>query len=62
MDNFPAIYIPRYNYEAIISAVISIFENPNIRNELSKKTFEYAKCLSADVYEKNLINIIDNVQ
>lgn len=61
INKFPAIYIPRYNYEAIVSSVISIFENSNIRNELSKKTFEYAKNLSANVYERKLINIIDNI-
>lgn len=62
MNKFPAIYIPRYNYDAIVTSVISIFENPSIRNDLSKKTFEYAKCLSATEYEKKLIEIINNIK
>lgn len=61
MDKFPAIYIPRYDSNAIVSSVISIFENPNMRNDLSYRTFKYAQCLSADVYEKKLIDIMKKI-
>ena len=61
MDKFPAIYIPRYDSNAIVSSVISIFENQKMRNDLSYRTFEYAQCLSADVYEKKLIDIMKKI-
>ena len=58
---FPAIYIPRYDNDAIVSAVISIFENTNMRNELSLRTFKYAQCLSDVVFEKMLIDIMKKI-
>lgn len=61
MDKFPAIYIPRYDSDAIVSSVISIFENADMKNDLSRRTFEYAQCLSADVYEKMLIDIMTKI-
>ena len=61
MTEFPAIYIPRYDYKAIVEAVTKIFENQNFRDDLSKKTYEYSKQLSPDVYENNLIKIINKI-
>lgn len=61
MNKFPAIYIDRYNYEQIVSTVITLFENPQIRDDLSMKVYEYAKYLSPEVYENELIKIISAI-
>jgi len=52
---FPAIYIPIRDVDAIVDAVTKIFEDSNFRDDLSRKTFEYAKSLAPESYSKSLI-------
>lgn len=61
MEEFPAIYIPRYDYKSIVTSVIKLFEDPSFRDKLSYDTFEYSAKLSPEEYENNLINIISKI-
>lgn len=61
MKEFPAIYIPRYDYSSIVSSVIKIFENSDFRDKLSIDTFNYSKKLSPDMYKSRLIEIMEQI-
>ena len=61
-DQFPAIYIPTRNVEAIVEAVETIFMDSNLRNQLSKKVFEYASNLTPESYEKELVNFFRSLE
>lgn len=59
---FPGVFIPERNVNAIVESVISIFENSNYRNELSKKAFTYSSSLSPEIYEQKLINFFKDIE
>lgn len=54
-EEFPAIYIPMRDVNSIVEAVIRIFEDSEFRDDLSRKTYEYAKNLSPNSYSEALI-------
>lgn len=60
-DTFPAIYIPTKDVNAIVESVTEIFENPEKRDTLSQKVFDYAKNLAPETYEKNLVAALKSV-
>lgn len=60
-DVFPAIYIPTHDVNSIIDAVTNIFENSNMRNELSQKVYGYSSNLSPETYKENLIGYLKKV-
>ena len=60
-DVFPAIYIPTHDVNSIIDAVTNIFENSNMRNELSQKVYGYSSNLSPETYKENLIGYLKKI-
>ncbi len=61
VDEFPAIYIPPKNYDCIVQNVIYLFENPQKRDILSKKVYEYSQVLTPEFYEKKLVEYLKRV-
>jgi len=61
VEEFPAIYIPSRDVEAIINAVERIFENSDLRDDLSRRVFDYAKQLSPSAYEKRMYNCFKSI-
>lgn len=61
VEEFPAIYIPTKDVEAIVEAVIRIFENRELRNDLSKRVYEYSANLSPDTYKTKLIEYLKKI-
>ncbi|WP_281298246.1 glycosyltransferase family 4 protein [Flavobacterium limnophilum] len=61
LNEFPAIYIPTRNVNAIVDAVISIFEDSKFRNKLSEDIYNYSDNLAIKVYEKKLISFFDTI-
>lgn len=60
-DEFPAIYIPMRDVDAIVGAVSKIFDNSQYRDDLSLKTYEYAKKLSPESYSNSLIQYFKKI-
>lgn len=60
-DEFPAIYIPTHDVNSIVDAVTNIFEHSDVRDELSKKVYDYSSNLSPDTYKKNLIGYLKDI-
>jgi glycosyltransferase involved in cell wall biosynthesis len=58
---FPGVFIPEKNVEAIVDSVISLFENRNLRNKLSKDSYNYSNNLSPENYEHKLINFFKGI-
>ena len=54
-DVFPALFIPRKNVDAIVNSVMRIFEDSSFRDQMSLKTYEYAKSLSPQSYSNSII-------
>lgn len=61
VDEFPAVYIPEKDVESIVRAVENIFENPQFRDELSKKVFEYSRNLSPTAYEERMYEVFSKI-
>lgn len=61
INQFPAVYIPTKDVQAIVEAVTSIFEDSNYRNQLSQSVFEHSMSLSPDKYEQKLISLFENI-
>lgn len=59
--NFPAIYIPTRDVEAIVSSVEKIFKDKNYRNQLSIQTYNYAKELRIDSYKNKLKEYFETI-
>lgn len=60
-DTFPALYIPTRNVDAIVNCVSKIFENKELQYDLSRKTYEYAKNLTPEIYENRIIEYFQNI-
>lgn len=61
INEFPAIYIPTRDVDAIVQNVVSIFENPSLRNDLSRKTYDYSVTLKPETYEKRMIAFFQSI-
>lgn len=60
-EEFPAIYIPTHNVDAIVESVERIFENASVRDELSKKVYEYSATLRPETYKENLVKYLSKI-
>lgn len=58
IEEFPAIFIPEKNVDAIVDSVIKVFEDSELRDTLSKRVFEYSKNFTPEEYEKKLVNYL----
>lgn len=61
MAEFPAIYIPIKNVDAIVQSVRNIFSDVAYRDKLSKNVFLYAKQLKPEIYEQRLVEYLKNI-
>lgn len=61
INEFPALYIPTKNVEAIVDSVIEIFENSKFRDRLSQKVYEYATNLKPEKYQVRLLSYLKSV-
>lgn len=61
MKEFPAIYIPTHDVDAIVESVEEIFEDTSIRDNLSKDVFEYSAILKSETYKENLVKYLSNI-
>ena len=61
MKEFPAIYIPTHDVDAIVESVEKIFEDASIRDNLSKDVYEYSATLKSETYKENLVKYLSNI-
>lgn len=61
MKEFPAIYIPTHDVDAIVRSVEKIFEDASIRDNLSKDVYEYSATLKPETYKENLVKYLSNI-
>ena len=61
INEFPALYIPTKNTDAIINAVTKVFENSNLRDNLSRNVYEYAKNLKPEQYKVKLLSYLKSI-
>ena len=61
MKEFPAIYIPTHDVDAIVDSVEKIFEDASIRDNLSKDVYEYSATLKSETYKENLVKYLSNI-
>ena len=61
MKEFPAIYIPTHDVDAIVDSVEKIFEDASIRDILSKDVYEYSATLKSETYKENLVKYLSNI-
>lgn len=61
VSEFPAIYVREKSSDAIVDAVTSIFENSELRDDLSKRAYDYSKHFSPSAYENRLINCFKSI-
>ena len=60
-EEFPAIYIPEKNVDAIVDSVVKIFEDSDYRDILSKRVFEYSKTFTPEEYENKLVKYLKSI-
>lgn len=60
-EEFPAIYIPEKDVNAIVNSVVKLFEDSELRDSLSKKVYEYSKNFSPEQYEKKLVGYLSQI-
>ena len=61
MDEFPALYIPTRNVEAIVDVVTKVFEDSNLRDKLSRSVYDYATNLKPEQYQTRLLSYLKSV-
>lgn len=61
-DDFPAIFVPARNHEAIVTTVSHLLEHRDERDALSKDTFAYTRNLSEKVYSNRLLSLMSYVE
>ena len=61
LNEFPAIYILEKNSDAIVEAVVNIFENKENRDSLSKRVFEYSRKFTPAEYERRLVDCLSKI-
>ena len=61
MKEFPAIYIPTHDVDAIVESVEKIFENSSLRDELSHKVYSYSTALKPETYKENLVGYLSKI-
>ena len=61
MKEFPAIYIPTHDVDAIVESVEKIFENPSLRDELSHKVYSYSTALKPETYKEKLVGYLSKI-
>ncbi len=60
-EEFPAIFIPEKNVDAIFGSVVMIFEDSYLRDSLSKRVYDYSKNFAPEKYERKLVNFLNSV-
>ena len=60
-EEFPAIYIPEKDVNAIVDSVIKLFEDVELRDSLSKRVYEYSKNFTPEEYERKLVGYLSQV-
>lgn len=58
---FPALYIPTKDVDAIVDSVIRIFEDSRLRDKLSHDVYDYSSRLRPETYAKNLLSYLKNI-
>lgn len=61
IDEFPALYIPTKDVNAIVNAVTKVFEHSDVRNNLSRSVYNYAKNLKPEQYKMKLLSYLKSV-
>lgn len=61
VNEFPALYIPIKNVDAIVESVIKVFENSKFRDELSREVYDYAINLKPEKYQERLLYYLKSV-
>lgn len=61
-NNFPALFIPTHNINAIVDSVDKIFQSTLLRDQLSKEVFQFANYeYSPSTYEKRLLKFFETI-
>lgn len=58
VSEFPALYIPTKDVNAIVDSVERIFNDAPLRDTLSRNVYGYAKKLTPETYEKRLVEYL----
>lgn len=61
VDEFPALYIPTKDVEAIVNSVTRIFEDSNLRDKLSHDVYAYSSRLRPETYAEKLVSYLKTV-
>ncbi len=58
VDEFPAVYIPTRDVDAIVESVVRIFEDAAFRDDLSRKVYDYSSALKPETYKEKLVGYL----
>lgn len=61
VNEFPALFIPKRDVQAIVDSVILLFENQDKRDNLSRNVFEYSKFFSSERYKNDLVDLFESI-
>lgn len=61
VNDFPALFVPVRDVEAIVDKIEYIFENQDKRDELSRNVFAYSQKYAPDRYRNDLIQLFKTV-
>lgn len=58
-ENFPGYIVPFRNVESIAKAIERLLNDRDLRNTISKNTFQYAQSFSREAFAERLLNLFD---
>ena len=58
-ENFPGYIVPFRDVESIAKAIERLLNDRDLRNTISKNTFQYAQSFSREVFAERLMNLFD---
>lgn len=61
VNEFPALFIPLRDVQAIVERVVLLFENQKVRDNLSRDVYEYSKVYSPERYRNDLVDLFKSV-